>query len=86
MMSEKTNLTIKIDKDERDSFSSLCDELGISMASVLNAFIKQTIRQREIKFSVTDANGFTPEESKELKRRISEVHQGKAEAHNLIEA
>ncbi len=84
-MSEKANLTIKIDKSERDTFSSLCDELGISMASVLNAFIKQTIRQREIKFSVRDANGFTPDESAELKRRITELHQGKTEKHSLIE-
>ena len=51
-MAEKTNLTIKLDKDVRNEFSCLCDEIGISMAAALNAFIKQSIRQQQFFFSL----------------------------------
>jgi len=39
-----------IRKDVRDEFGDLCEEIGISMASALIAFIRQAIRQREVSF------------------------------------
>ena len=84
-MATKTNLTIKLDKDIRDEFGELCDKIGISMAAALNAFIRQTIRQQEMSFSLRDENGFTPEEAAELKRRLDGVKAGIYEKHDLIE-
>jgi len=84
-MSEKTNLTIKLDKDVRNDFGILCDHIGISMAAALNAFIKQSIRQQSMSFSLRDSNGFLPEEAEELKRRIAGMRAGRIEEHDLIE-
>jgi len=84
-MKAKTNLTIKLDKDVRDEFSSLCNEIGISMAAALNALVKQTIRQQSMSFAIRDENGFTVEEAQELKRRIKGLEEGKIESHGLIE-
>ena len=84
-MSEKTNLTIKLDKDVRDEFGILCAQIGITMAAALNAFIKQSIRQQGMNFSLRDSNGFLPEEADELRRRIAGVKAGRIETHDLIE-
>ena len=84
-MSEKTNLTIKLDKDVRDEFGILCTQIGITMAAALNAFIKQSIRQQGMNFSLRDSNGFLPEEADELRRRIAGVKAGRIETHDLIE-
>ena len=84
-MPEKTNLTIKLDKDVRDEFGVLCSQIGITMAAALNAFIKHSIRQQGMSFSLRDSNGFLPEEAGELKRRIASVKAGCIEAHDLIE-
>ena len=84
-MSEKSNLTIKLDKDVRDDFGILCNQIGITMAAALNAFIKQSIRQQGMNFSLRDSNGFLPEEADELRRRIAGVKAGRIEAHDLIE-
>jgi antitoxin component of RelBE/YafQ-DinJ toxin-antitoxin module len=86
MMTEKANLTIELEKDVRDEFGVLCNQIGIPMDAVLNAFIKQSIRLREMNFSMRDANGFLPEEANELKRRLAGVKAGRVEAHELIEA
>ena len=84
-MSEKTNLTIKLEKDVRDEFGILCNRIGITMASALNAFIKQAIRQQEMNFTLRDSNGFLPGEADELRRRIAGVKAGRIETHDLIE-
>ena len=84
-MSEKTNLTIKLDRDVRDAFGILCNQIGITMAAALNALIKQTIRQQGMSFTLRDSNGFLPEEADELKRRIANVNAGCFETHDLIE-
>ena len=84
-MPEKTNLTIKLDKGVRDDFGNLCNQIGITMAAALNAFIKQAIRQQEMNFSLRDINGFLPDEADELRRRIAQVKAGRVESHDLIE-
>ena len=84
-MPAKTNLTIKLDKDVHDEFGVLCKQIGITKSAALNAFIKQSIRQRGMSFSLRDSNGFLPEEAEELKRRIAEVKAGRIETHDLIE-
>ena len=84
-MSEKTNLTIKLDKGVRDEFGILCNQIGITMAAALNAFIKQSIRQQEMTFSLRDSNGFFPDEADELRRRIAGIKAGRVESHDLIE-
>lgn len=87
-MSNKTNLTIKLDKSVRDEFSALCDGIGISMTGALNALIKQSIRSKQMNFSLLDENGFTQQESAELLRRIKAYKLNKSELLNneLIEA
>jgi DNA-damage-inducible protein J len=84
-VSEKTNLTIKLDKNVRDEFGILCNQIGITMAAALNAFIRQSIRQQGMNFSLRDSNGFLPEEADELRRRIAGVNTGRMETHDLIE-
>jgi len=84
-VSEKTNLTIKLEKNVRDEFGTLCNQIGITMASALNAFIKQAVRQQEMSFSLRDSNGFLPEEADELRRRIADAKAGRLVEHDLIE-
>jgi len=82
---EKTNFTFKMDKTTRDQFDKLCDTIGISMSAAINALVKQAVREQRMSFSAVDENGFTPEESQELLRRIADIRKGEMQQHNLIE-
>jgi len=82
---EMTNFTFKMDKKTRESYSELCRAFGLSMSAATLALVKQAVRSQSMTFSMLDANGFTPAEAAELKRRIAEVNQGKVIAHELIE-
>ena len=82
---EMTNFTFKMDKKTRESYSELCRAFGLSMSAATLALVKQAVRSQSMTFSMLDANGFTPAEAAELKRRIAEVNQGKVIAHEIIE-
>ena len=79
---DKMNFTFKLDRNLRDQFSAVCDGIGISMSAALTAFVKQTIRQQGVSFSLLDENGFTAADAAELSRRVAEIRAGKASLHS----
>ncbi len=83
---EMTNFTFKMDKKTRESYSALCEEFGLSMSAATLALVRQAVRSQSMTFTMRDANGFTPAEADELKRRIDDVTKGKVAAHSFIEA
>ncbi|MBR3324905.1 MAG: type II toxin-antitoxin system RelB/DinJ family antitoxin [Clostridia bacterium] len=53
MKSEKTNFTIRLDKSEKDAFTSICQELGINASTAITIFIKTVIRENRIPFTIS---------------------------------
>ncbi len=82
---EMTNFTFKMDRKTRESYSALCEAFGLSMSAATLALVRQAVRSQSMTFSMRDANGFTPAEAAELKRRIDDVTAGNAIAHDIIE-
>ena len=48
----QTNVNIRIDEDLKQEFDSLCTELGLSMTTAFNVFVRTVVRQRGIPFPV----------------------------------
>lgn len=82
---EMTNFTFKMDKKTRDDYSELCSAFGLSMSAATLALIRQAVRSQSMSFSMRDENGFTPEEARELKRRIAEIEMGNVIRRGLVE-
>ena len=83
---EMTNFTVKIDKKTRESYSALCEAFGLSMSAATLALVRQAVRSQSMPFTMRDANGFTPAEAAELRRRIDDVTKGNVTSHSIIEA
>ena len=43
----QSNISIRIDNQLKQQFDSLCNELGLSMSSALNLFVKQLLENKE---------------------------------------
>lgn len=56
MVFMKTILNIKTDKDLKEEAKAVAQELGVPLSTVVNAFLKQFVRDREVVFSA----GYTP--------------------------
>lgn len=67
----QTNISIRIDENLKQQFDNLCDELGLTMSSLINVFIKKTVREQGLPFalSISDYN-------KETQKAIEEAEKG----------
>jgi addiction module RelB/DinJ family antitoxin len=52
-----TNLNIRIDKTVKAEAEALLAELGLTMSTAINLFMRQTLRQRKIPFEITAGGG-----------------------------
>ena len=49
----KTLLTIKTDKIIKESAQDVAQEIGVPLSTVINSFLKQFIRDKEVTFSAS---------------------------------
>lgn len=64
-MSNMTNINIRVDAELKDEFSEILDNIGLSVSSALNVFIKAVVRERKIPFALKSDN-YTPDEREAL--------------------
>ncbi len=52
-MNTKTLLTVKTDKSLKDAAQKTAENLGFSLGTLVNAFLRQFVRTKEVTFSET---------------------------------
>lgn len=50
---EKTNLTISLDKKDKEMFQDLVNKLGLNISVAFNMFVKQSIRNNSLPLVLT---------------------------------
>ncbi len=67
----QANINIRIDKNLKEQFDNLCEELGVTMSSLINIFIKRAVREQGLPFalSIRDYN-------KETQKAIEDAEKG----------
>lgn len=69
-----TNVTIRLDSDDKAEFSRICEKIGLSVSAAFNVFVKTVIKEERIPFelSAKDRDDFYSEANlrhlEELKR------------------
>ena len=53
METEYTNLNIRIDKEIKQQADQLFDEMGLSLSTAINIFVRQAIKNKGIPFRIT---------------------------------
>lgn len=48
-----TTMTVRMDKDDKEKAKKLFSEFGLDMTTAINMFLKQSIRENAIPFSLT---------------------------------
>ncbi len=73
----KTAINIKADKEVKKNAQKVADELGLSLSAVINAYLKQFVRNKEIHLTVA------PRMSAELEELLGRVEQDVRNKRNL---
>jgi DNA-damage-inducible protein J len=48
----KSNLTISVDAGLKRDFMEFCEDMGLTVTAALNLFMKKTVREQRIPFSI----------------------------------
>ena len=48
-----SNLTIRLNNNDKDPFSVICERMGLSVNAAINVFIKAVIKEEQIPFEVS---------------------------------
>ncbi len=54
MANQTTNISIRMDVDLKDAAEELFNELGLSLSAAVNIFVRQSLRERAIPFTITE--------------------------------
>ncbi len=71
----KTILNIKTDEEVKQSAQRIAKELGLPLSTVVNAYLKEFVRNREVRFSLEPQ--LRPEVEKLLKRAAADYRTRK---------
>ncbi len=83
----QTLINFRIDEETKKEMEKVCDELGMTMTTALNIFVKKMTREKRIPFDVAIDSFYTESNIKHLEQVINDIDTGKAklEEHELIE-
>lgn len=87
----KALINVKADKEVKENAQKIAEELGLPLSSIVNAYLKEFIRDQAVRFSVEPQ--VRPEVTKLLlkasfdykhKKNVSSVFETWAEAKNYL--
>lgn len=73
----QTLVNFRIDEETKKEMEKLCDELGMTVTTALNIFIKKMIREKRIPFDVSVDPFYSISNMKALEESIKQVEDGK---------
>ncbi len=78
-MAETTNLNIRIDKDLKERAEAFFADLGLSMTTAFNIFVRQSLRQGKIPFEIigTVDPFYSATNMRALEQSARELREGK---------
>ncbi|MDR2893213.1 MAG: type II toxin-antitoxin system RelB/DinJ family antitoxin [Deltaproteobacteria bacterium] len=83
-MAETINVTIRLDREIKESAENLFDGFGMNLSTAFNVFVRQSLRQGKIPFEIYDPF-YSDKNQARLARSIANAEAGRVTAHELIE-
>ena len=79
-------ISLRIDDDVKRNAEQVCKDIGMSMSTAINIYLKKLGRERRIPFDVAADPFYAPENTALLDRRIADMRAGRnVSQHELIE-
>ena len=76
-MAGTTNLNIRIDKDLKERADAVFNEMGMSITTAFNIFVRQTLRQGKIPFEIYVDPFYGDANMRVLRQSMQEANEGR---------
>lgn len=79
-------ISLRVDDDVKRRAEKIFDEIGLSMSTAINIFLKTVVRENRIPFELSADPFYSKENMAELERRVADIRSGKStlKEHELI--
>jgi DNA-damage-inducible protein J len=85
-MAHTTNVNIRMDEDLKKQAEKLFTDLGMSMTTAINVFVRQAVNRGGIPFEISRRDGFYSDYNQTiLKRSIDQLNSGNGTIHEAME-
>ena len=81
----QTLVNFRIDEETKKEMEKVCDELGMTVTTALNIFIKKMTREKRIPFDVSIDPFYSKSNMKVINESIKELENGKVIVKTLEE-
>lgn len=80
-------ISLRIDDETKRNAERTFDNIGLSMSTAINIFLKAVVRENRIPFELSADPFFSSTNISELERRVMDIRSGKStlKEHDLIE-
>ena len=80
-------ISLRVDDDVKRRAEQVCADIGMSLSTAVNIYLKKLGRENRIPFEVSADSFYSKENMIELERRVADIRSGKSilKEHDLIE-
>ena len=78
-------VNFRIDEITKKQMEQVCSELGLTMSTALNIFVKKVIREKRIPFEVSIDPFYSESNMKAIKESIKQLEEGRVVAKTIEE-
>lgn len=76
-------ISLRIDDDVKKSAEQACADIGMSMSTAINIYLKKLGRERRIPFEVSADPFYSDENMERLRKSIADLNAGKGTVHEV---
>ncbi|MBP5442777.1 MAG: type II toxin-antitoxin system RelB/DinJ family antitoxin [Treponema sp.] len=83
-----TTISAKIENEDKNTFETIINSIGLNVTTAITAFVKATIRENGIPFELKatkDPYIYSEENMKYLRQSIAQIESGNGKIHELRE-
>lgn len=78
-------MSLRVDDDVKRGAEQTFDDIGLSMSTAINIFLKKVARERRIPFELTADPFYSESNMAHLRRGVAALNAGKGVEHEPIE-
>lgn len=79
-------ISLRVNDDVKRAAEKVLDEIGLSMSTAINIFLKKVAREQRIPFELSADPFYSESNMAHLRRGIAALNAGKGVTHEPIEA
>lgn len=82
-MNKMTQINIRVDEEIKRNAELVCEDIGMSLSTAINIYLKKLVKERRIPFEVSADPFYSVENLKRLEKSIKQLENSGGKVHSI---